>query len=202
MKPFFKRLAYLIIGWGMVGVCYHSAATLQREPYLLPVSFIDQWIAFTPHAVWFYLSFFLIVPICFYVAPYKHVRWMSICFMVSSFLAALCYLIFPTTMVFPIDQGTSVSSWLLSKLIDIDVPVNCFPSLHIDLTLLAIWGTLDKHHPIRNTVLVLWGIMIALSIIQLRRHLFIDFVGGIVLALTVGWSVRFVFSRLVNQSLE
>ena len=46
MKPFFKRLAYLIIGWGMVGVCYHSSATLQREPYLLPVSFIDQWIAF------------------------------------------------------------------------------------------------------------------------------------------------------------
>ncbi|MCO6516904.1 MAG: phosphatase PAP2 family protein, partial [Snodgrassella sp.] len=125
--------------------------------------------------------------------------WMSACFMLSGLMAALCYLFFPTTMDFPVDTGNSASSWLLSRLIDIDVPVNCFPSLHVTLTMLAIWGSFDRNHPLRNIILVLWGMAIAFSIIQLRRHLFIDFMGGMVLALMVGYGVRYGFTRLAQQ---
>ncbi|WP_218837714.1 phosphatase PAP2 family protein [Gilliamella sp. Nev5-1] len=202
IKPCLMRLAYLLLGWLSVGVFYRSAGELQGEPTLLTPSIIDQSIAFTPHAIWFYLSFFLIIPICFLVAPYHRLLWMSICFILSGFLAGICYLIFPTSMDFPVDTGTSISSWLLAKLIDIDVPVNCFPSLHITLTLLAIWGSLDKCHPQRNILLVLWGIAIAFSIIQLRRHLFVDFLGGIALALMVGYGVRYGSSYLIKQNLE
>lgn len=34
---------------------------------------------------------------------------------------------------------------------------------------------------------VIWALAIAFSIIQLRRHLFIDLVGGILLAWGCGW---------------
>ena len=199
MQPFFMRLFYLLVGWISVGICYRSAAELQGKPTLLAPSMIDQWIDFTPHAIWFYLSFFLIIPICFWVAPYSRLRWMSACFMLSGLMAALCYLFFPTTMDFPVDTGNSASSWLLARLIDIDVPVNCFPSLHVTLTMLAIWGSFDRHHPLRNIILALWGMAIAFSIIQLRRHLFIDFMGGMVLALMVGYGVRYGFTRLAQQ---
>lgn len=201
MTPYFMRLFYLLIGWLCVGICYRSAAELQNKPTLLAPSIIDKWIEFTPHAIWFYLSFFLIIPICFLVAPYTRLRWMSTSFMLSGFIAALCYLIFPTTMDFPEDTGNSASSWLLAKLIDIDVPVNCFPSLHVTLTLLATWGSFDRHHLLRNIVLILWAMAIVLSIIQLRRHLFIDFIGGVILALMVGCSVRYGFTRLSKSHL-
>lgn len=102
-------------------------------------------------------------------------------------------------MIYPVDNGSSVSSWLLAKLIEIDDSVNCFPSLHVTLTSLAIWGALNKFHSLRNKILLLWGMTIVLSIIQLRRHLFIDFIGGIVLALVAGWSVRYGFKRLIKQ---
>lgn len=200
MKQYLMRCVYLLIGWLTVGIVYCSSAHLQGEPILLSPLMIDEWIAFTPHAVWFYLSFFFIIPYCFLVAPYQHVRWMSICFIVSSCLAGLCYLIWPTTMKYPVNtHGNSTSDWLLEKLIAIDVPVNCFPSLHVTLTFIVIWGAFDKHHRIRNILLALWGIAIAISIIQLRRHLFIDFIGGMILAIMVGWIVWYCLSLVVKN---
>lgn len=200
MKHFWMRCVYLFTSWGIVGMAYHGSAYLQHEPSLLSPSIIDKWIEFTPHAIWAYLSFFLIIPICFFIAPYRRLGWMSGCFVLSGILAALCYLIFPTTMIYPVDNGSSISSWLLVKLIEIDDPVNCFPSLHVTLTSLAIWGALNKFHPLRNIILLLWGMTIVLSIIQLRRHLFIDFIGGTVLALIAGWSVQYGFKRVIKQS--
>jgi membrane-associated phospholipid phosphatase len=65
--------------------------------------------------------------------------------------------------------------------------------------MLAIWGSFDRDHPLRNIILVFWGMAIAFSIIQLRRHLFIDFMGGMVLALMVGYGMRYGFIRLAQQ---
>lgn len=198
MKYIFMRFVYLIVGWLIVGIIYSGTAHLQGEPTLLSPSIIDEWIAFTPHAIWFYLSFFLIIPWCFFIAPYKRVAWMCECFIVSGCFAGLFYLIFPTTVICPVDTtATFISSWLLEKLISVDVPVNCFPSLHVTLTFIVIWGCLEATHPIRSLLLILWGIAIVFSVIQLRRHLFIDFIGGVILALFVGWFVRYCFCRLV-----
>lgn len=69
MKHFWMRCVYLFTSWGMVGMAYHGSAHLQHEPSLLAPSIIDKWIEFTPHAIWTYLSFFLIIPICFFIAP-------------------------------------------------------------------------------------------------------------------------------------
>lgn len=198
MKYILIRWVYLFFGWMIVGIAYRGSTYWQGEPILLSPSTIDEWISFTPHAIWSYLSFFLIIPYCFLVAPYPRLRWMCCCFILSGCLASLCYLIFPTTISYPTTlNGTSVSLWLLEKLITIDVPVNCFPSLHVTLTLIVIWGCFDTNHPLRNTLLILWGIVIAFSIIQLRRHLFIDFIGGVILALMVGWLVRYWLNRIV-----
>lgn len=200
MKQYLMRCVYLLIGWLTVGLVYCSSAYFQGEPILLSPSMIDEWIVFTPHAVWFYLSFFLIIPYCFLIAPYQHVNWMSICFIVSGCLAGLCYLIWPTTIKYPVDKNdSSASNWLLEKLIAIDVPVNCFPSLHVTLTFIVIWGAYDSHHHLRNILLTLWGIAIAISIIQLRRHLFIDFIGGMILAIMVGWIVWYLLSLVVKN---
>lgn len=201
MKYMLIRLVYLLVGWSVVGMIYRGSSHLQGEPTLLTPSFIDEWIVFTPHAVWFYLSFFLIIPYCFFIAPYKRLAWMCLCFIASGCLAGLFYIIFPTTVTCPADTTWSfASSWLLEKLIQVDVPVNCFPSLHVALTVIVIWGCIEADHPIRNLLLILWGIAIAFSIIQLRRHLFIDFIGGAILAIAVGWLVRYWLGCIVIKN--
>lgn len=191
MKHFFMRLFYLLAGWGFVGLIYNRSAYFQSSPTILHPSLIDQLIPFNPHGIWLYLSFFILIPICFFYAPYYNVRWMSICFIVTSFFAGIIYLLCPTTMIFPIDTGTTLSSQLLISLIEIDTTTNCFPSLHVALTLIVVWGCFNLKKPIRTSLLILWGIGICFSTIQLRRHVFIDFIGGALLALIVGYAIRY-----------
>lgn len=52
------RLKQMLLGWGTVGVIYNFSDYLQGEGYQLTPSIIDNWISFSPSAVWLYLSFF------------------------------------------------------------------------------------------------------------------------------------------------
>ncbi len=52
------RLKQMLLGWGTVGVIYNFSDYLQGEGYQLTPSIIDNLIAFSPSAVWLYLSFF------------------------------------------------------------------------------------------------------------------------------------------------
>lgn len=200
LKQRINRMAYLLLGWGCVGVVYHSSDYLQRTGTVLQPSVIDNLISFTPHAVWPYLSFFVIIPLGYLCAPYTRVRWMSLSFIVISLIAGICYLLFPTTLDYPMDTGTSISSWLLNQLVQFDSTQNCFPSLHVALTLIVVWGCSDIKHPWRTTFFILWGLAICLSIIQLRRHLFIDFIGGAILALSIGYMLQYWLHKLKISS--
>lgn len=186
MKNMITRLGYLFLAWGIVGCIYKSSYYLQFNPTILPPSFIDNMITFTPHAIWAYLSFFVIIPLCFLTAPYQKIGWMSLSFIGCAILAGLCYVIWPTMVESPTVNNDSMSTRLLNKLINVDVNYNCFPSLHVALTLIVAWGTISRKHPIYSLILIIWAGAICLSIIQLRRHLFIDFLGGGILAFLVG----------------
>jgi len=61
-------------------------------------------------------------------------------------------------------------------------------------TIIVIWGCLDNQKPISSLLFILWGAGICFSIIQLKRHLFIDFIGGASLALLVGYIVKHILN--------
>lgn len=194
-----KRLGYLILGWLSVGVVYYGSVYLQQDPILLGYSLVDKSIPFTEHAVWPYLSFFLIIPYCFLSAPYSNIRWMSFSFIGCGLIAGICFVTYPTMVDFAATPPISVSSFLYHKVLISDVNVNCLPSLHVALTVVAIWGAVNFSHKLRSLGLVLWGILICLSIIQLRRHVFIDLVAGLMLAWVVGYGMR-MWLNYVNQN--
>ncbi|HHC4879009.1 TPA: phosphatase PAP2 family protein, partial [Escherichia albertii] len=52
---------------------------------------------------------------------------------------------------------------------------------------LAVWAIAKKENLWLTLMSVVWAIAIAFSILQLRRHLFIDLVGGALLASGCGW---------------
>lgn len=58
MSNLLLRLKQMLLGWGAVGVIYNFSDYLQGEGYQLTPSIIDNMIAFSPSAVWLYLSFF------------------------------------------------------------------------------------------------------------------------------------------------
>ena len=190
------RLTHLFIAWGTVGLIYETSSLLQNEATILHPSIVDQLIVFSPHAIWPYLSFFIIIPLSFLYAPLSNIRWMSLSFILASFIAGLIYITFPTTMNPQIDYGTSISSQLLSQLISIDTSNNCLPSLHVALTIIVVWGYIQKKHPIKSLLFIIWGIVICFSILQLARHLFIDLITGAILAIIVSLFIQYLQNKI------
>lgn len=195
MKNGYYRAGQLLMGWGFVGVIYHLTDNLQGAGQVITPSWIDNEIPFSATAIWAYLSFFLIIPAGFFLAPLNAVRWLARSMQWSALGAGAVYLLWPTTIVPPIDSGQGIASRLLQQLVAVDSAQNCFPSLHIALTLLAVWAIAKSRRLMTTIVFILWGVAIAFSILQLKRHLFIDLVGGVILALVAGLWVTWMMNR-------
>ncbi|TQI81020.1 PAP2 superfamily protein [Serratia fonticola] len=190
MRETTYRLWQMLLGWGFVGLIYSCSDRWQGAGYQLTPSWVDRAIPFSPHAVWLYLSFFLIIPLCYLLCPLSRIRWLRSTMQISALVAGVIYLLWPTTMDYPVDQGSSLSSVLLAALIHVDSSQNCLPSLHVALTALAVWAVLDSQKKLRSALLVLWGLAIAVSILQLRRHLWVDLLSGGALAMVVGYACQ------------
>lgn len=192
MKIILFRLGQMLLGWGFVGVIYSSADRWQGAGRLMSPSALDGWIPFSPTAVWLYLSFFIIIPLGYLWAPVQRVKWLATAMQLTALGAGAIYLLWPTTMEYPVDNGTGLSSEMLRALIGVDSPQNCLPSLHMALTVLAVWVLSDRQHKLRTAFLILWAVAIAVSILQLRRHLFVDLASGALLALLAGWLALYI----------
>ncbi|MDU8608047.1 phosphatase PAP2 family protein [Pseudomonas syringae group sp. 247E2] len=194
-NPLLFRLWQMLLGWGSVGLIYTLTDHLQSPGQIMTPSSFDQMIAFTPHAIWLYLSFFIVVPLGYLMTPLDRVRWLSRAMRLTAVGAGTVYMVWPTTMVYPVDEGTTLSSALLAALTYVDSAQNCLPSLHMALMVLAVWGISAARPTVRTAVFVFWVATIAYSILQLRRHLFVDVVSGAVLALVAGWLIDALAQR-------
>lgn len=201
LKSGLFRAGQMLLGWAFVGIVYHLSDRLQGGGRLITPSWVDNLIPFSASAIWLYLSFFLIIPLGYFLAPLTAVRWLARAMQISALGAGAIYLGWPTTLQYPVDVGMGMSAQFLSVLTVVDSAQNCLPSLHITLTILAVWAISKGKRPLRTSVFILWGVAIAFSILQLKRHLFVDLVGGIVLALVAGMLAQWM-TRCRNRQKE
>ncbi|MFJ5485279.1 phosphatase PAP2 family protein [Pectobacterium actinidiae] len=194
------RLKALLFGWGTIGVVYQLSAQFQGQGTVLPTSLVDEWISFSASAIWLYLSFFIIVPLSYLSCPMARLAGLRQATQLTAVMAGVVYLIFPTTMVYPQVVGDDLSTRALQLLLRIDSPQNCLPSLHMALTVLAVWAMSDGQQKVKTGFYLLWGVAIAFSILQLRRHLFIDLVTGAMLAGITGWV--FLYRRRAVKAMS
>lgn len=182
MNELLVRLKQMLFGWGTVGVIYTLCDRLQGEGYQLTPLPVDSLIPFSSEAIWLYLSFFIIVPLGYLLTPFERLRWLTRAMQLSAVGAGAIYLLWPTTMAYPLMVEEGVSSTLSGWLISVDSSQNCFPSLHAALTILAVWAIAARRSRWISIAMVIWACAIAFSILQLKRHLFIDLIGGGLLA--------------------
>lgn len=180
-----NRLWQMLLGWGAVGVVYHLTDTFQTAGTVLMPSVIDRMIPFSPGGIWLYLSFFIIIPLAYLTCPAHRILWLRNAMMLTALLSGMVYLLWPTTMVYPAFPEDSLSARMLSALAAVDSRQNCLPSLHMALTVLSVWA-LSSRHLWKTGLYMLWCLAIGFSILQLRRHLFVDLLSGAGLALGVG----------------
>lgn len=184
---FFKRLLYLLAGWGSVGLVYFSSDLLQGQGVILPETVIDRAIAYSDAAIWLYLSFFILIPYTYMVVSPARVRWLARAMAVSALLCGVVFLLYPTTLAYPpVGDGMGWSTQVLRMLQTMDSTQNCLPSLHGALTLLCAWALFERDRPIRSALAVLLTLGICYAIIALRRHVSIDLGAGLLVGLAGG----------------
>jgi membrane-associated phospholipid phosphatase len=181
-----NRLWQMLLGWGFVGVVYQFASYLQGTGDILPPGYIDELIPFSANGIWCYLSFFIIIPLAYLTCPVERLRWLRYTMQLTALIAGIVYLWWPTTMLYPLFTPHTLSERLLALLARIDQAQNCLPSLHMALTLLAVSALYRRNMPLKSAGYLLWCVAIGFSILQLRRHLFIDLLSGAALAGMVG----------------
>jgi membrane-associated phospholipid phosphatase len=188
-----RRSWYMLGGWGAIGAVYTLTSSKdQTTAHMLQPGVVDHWFGFDPLAIWPYMSFFLIVPLGYLAAAPMRAAWLSRAMIIAALGAALVFVLFPTTMVYPAVTQQGLSAELLKLLMRYDSLQNCLPSLHVTLTALTVLALRDRERPVFSTLVGLWGLAIILSILVLRRHQFVDLLAGLVLvvpaAALASWS--------------
>lgn len=188
MNALYERLWYMLTGWGSIALVYGLTSSQdQTAGIMLKPTVIDLWFDFNPDTIWIYLSFFLLVPLAYLICQRQYLIWLARSMQLSAFGAGIIFIAFPTTMEFPEVTQNGFNADMLRLLISYDLLLNCLPSLHVTLTILAVWTLWEKGHLLRNIIITAWGIAITVSILQLYRHQFVDAVAGAILACLAGW---------------
>lgn len=181
------RLLMMLIGWGAVGVGYNEGQFPLFAAHVIHENRLDRLIAFTPWAVWLYLSFFLLVPCGYLLAEPKRVKWLAWAMVMAAVVGGVVFLLWPTTLVYPSVPFGDVGSVALAWLAGFDTPENCLPSLHATLVLLSVMALWRRGRFWRNAFFLSWGLLVMASVILTRRHLSLDVMAGVVLGMGCAW---------------
>lgn len=148
-------------------------------------TWLDSRIPFKPTFVWFYLTIYMVFLIPFVlVRESRFFREVSYAYITLMLICYSVFLIYPVVMHRPSLEVTDFSTWALSKVYGNDPPVNCFPSMHVAMAMLASLVVFEINRP-QGTFLILLTFFIAASTLLTKQHYIADVLVGLLLAIAV-----------------
>ena len=162
---------------------YYSLQHYQLFPVtVMPATFIDRLIPFSPPAVWPYLSIYLFMPIApFLMNQRQQLLRYAIGVMMIEFVASSIFLLWPTSCERP---AIEIVNPLYRLLIRIDAPVHAFPSLHAAFAVYSalccelILPLLPIERSYLRTVSWLWTLLILYAALATKQHVLADLLAG------------------------
>lgn len=177
--PVKNRIIHMLWSWGTVGLIYGTTRFMPGDRWLIPETWVEAHIPFNAGGIWLYLAFFLFIPWAFLFAQTNRILTLRYAIQISAILSGIVFILFPTSLTYPSFMADGINAEALKILLVVDTAQNCLPSLHAALTLLALISLWDWQKKIPNLIYLVIALLIGFSIIQLRRHLFIDVAAGL-----------------------
>lgn len=163
---------FLLYGWAN-----ERAAALPAVP-----SIVFEWerhIPFMPSFMLPYMSEDLFYALSLFVVASRRELDRHACRLLAATVFSVgCFILYPLQFSFERPPVTGINGWLLDVLTGFDKPFNQAPSLHISL-LILLWAHFEKH--VAGALLWLmrgWFVLIALSVLLVWQHHFIDVLLG------------------------
>ena len=186
LPPIFTFLLNSVVYWGAplirTGIAQHNLSS--SADGLVP--FIPQFII-----VYFGCYVFWVVNYLMIAAQTEEQRYR---FFTADFYARLicfaCFVFFPTTNTRPELAGSGIFIRAVQFLYQIDKPINLFPSIHCMASWFCCIGlrTCDHIPKWYKNVSKIIAVLVFISTLALRQHVWIDVVSGILVA-EVTWQV-------------
>ena len=170
---------YLIINWISRGRSFFYDVSIG----------IDSQIPFIPVFILGYILVYLSV-VFVYIAIKDRTDWLRavVSFLLATTLAYIIFLLFPVKMNMRPELSQLSGTYIAITRVYyfIDLPYNCFPSLHVTYPLLATFVSFRNHHIMRWVFLAM-TIIVAISVIIVKQHYIADVIGGILNASLCFW---------------
>lgn len=169
----------LLVGYLCFLVLYLGSFQLshQRARVLAP-SALDLYIPESAASIWVYLSQFILLPATLLSeADEQHLTRAYYAMLGATIASALVFVIWPTTVGQTMSAGETSLAIVWRWLYFFDVPGNCFPSLHVALSLIAC-SLLARRGTLWRVLAPVWWLAIALSTLTTRQHRLLDVAGG------------------------
>jgi len=164
------------------------------EPQFLPLLPIDVATPFLPWTFLIYCSDYVLISIA--ILSLTRLEdfnsFCRMCFM-TLFLCGTFFLFFPTTYPRPeydFAQGLPIQALML-LVATVDMPTNCFPSMHVALTAVASWSMRRFGRTVQITFWI-WAFAIFASTMTTKQHYVMDILAGMgvmMFVATIDWVV-------------
>jgi membrane-associated phospholipid phosphatase len=149
-------------------------------------------VPFVPPMVVGYMSVYpLFVMAPFVLRSQKKVVSLFLTLGTITFVAGICFLIFPADLHFPLQQDSASWAWLMEFAKRIALEHNFMPSLHVGMSAVCVLVYAPHAGPLGKTLLWLWSAFISASTMLIHQHYVVDVVTGYALAWAgVQWGYR------------
>jgi hypothetical protein len=166
----------------VVGIPYFAVQSLVvARATVVPISFVDAAIPFSPEWSAVYLSFYLLLPLPLFLREDNAFFFRTV--LCTSLLTHLIFLLFPTQIVRPsITEAVYTYRFIMS----VDGVANACPSLHASLGFLAvITCTAVWKQGLASLLMWIWYAAVLYAALAVKQHVVLDLVMGIVVGMLV-----------------
>lgn len=182
-----EQLLFGLLMFGIWAAGYFSIShIIENHPAsTLPRLDLDERIPFIPEFVFIYLCIYplFLLPF-FYIRNSAFFRIFSLAYITVMLVCYATYLTYPVAMERPFFEEQSFATWALRIVYNSDRPLNCFPSMHVAMSLLASLTIMEVHR-VRGILALLLTLLIAVSTLFIKQHYILDVVAGMMLTLLV-----------------
>lgn len=152
-----------------------------------------------PYCLWYILIF--IVPYFLYKKDKDNFIRYIYSYIICTLIANIIFIVYPTTVARPEITGKGILEFITSFIFKIDnPPMNCFPSLHCAMSMLFILFILEIKNVKKNVkiTITLISILIMISTLYTKQHVFIDLISGVILAIITYIIVKIFYKENIK----
>ncbi len=202
----YKPLILTVALIAFQSLCYFISKSLGGNPHLIG-GVIDSKIPFNmwfiiPYCIWYLLIF--LIPYYLYKKDKNIFVKYFVSYTLTTFIANIIFIIYPTYVDRPIVTGTSILELMTRIVFWVDTPAqNCFPSLHCAVSMLFILYMFEyKKCPNYLKIFTfIISILIMIATLFIKQHVFIDLISGDALAI-VSYIIVSKFKKINKKVKE